>query len=811
MRPMQSTRRTEIKSVGRRSCALAFVLFCFFSVSAVCFGEGIREHLKVGTSNSLDYGGRNVFFNPAAIGFQKSLNGAGLFTSFTYGLNKVRASEFDFSLSYSLLGLGLERLATSAGQFTRFSFATGSQITPKFYSGLRFSFTNSEVTSLTGYNSLDFGLQYRPAKYLSVGLLWEALNQPQMNGSQQPSWVSLSATLRPIAMLDLVADVETPSNSFFQTLNYQFGVNVRILPGLQLHASYHKTNQFQFGVQASLGPAQYEVGSRPGTNDQSILAGVQYAYHKPFQSLWYPPTALKLEINGAIQEEPITASLFRQGRPSFLDVLRQLDKARTNPAVKLVFLDLRSFPLGYGAAEDLWEAIWAVRKAGKHVEAYLGNSGMKEYFIASAANEITINPSATLKFFGPTSSRYYFKGTLDKIGIKAELFAKGKYKSAPESFQKKKASNLSRKETLSRLREAHQILKKFVSLGRKKASADWDRWIEQGVFGAEEAVDQGLVDGLGDAAIAFENTKKRLFVRSNLSEMRETLSLPDRVSVVVASGDILASKSSLISWTGRSQVTPEKFSRHLKSAVADPRTKAIVIRISSPGGSILPSQQIASLIEHARKTKPVFVSMGDVAASGGYMIAAPAEKIFAQELSITGSIGVFLGKINFQGLYKKIDLNKEILGVSPFAGLFSEHRSLTKPEIRLLKKQLDHYYNYFVKYVATRRNLKPEEVEPNAQGRVLLGASALKAKLIDGNKGYLDTIRAAATRGGILEEPLEYRVIRSRGSLFSFLPGGGLIQDPVLKELGASQLVRELVRARGQSGLKYRSPVEGLE
>src|SRR5262249_40561148 len=159
--------------------------------------------------------------------------------------------------------------------------------------------------------------------------------------------------------------------------------------------------------------------------------------------------------------------------------------------------------------------------------------------------------------------------------------------------------------------------------------------------------------------------------------------------------------------------------------------KAIVLRVSSPGGEVLASDEIAGIIERARKQKPVVVSMGDVAASGGYLISAPADRIFLEPMTVTGSIGVFLGKFNLAGLLKKIELQKEVLSYAPHAGLFSEDRPLTNEGREILTRRLNQYYDSFVSFVAKSRGIPKEDAEAAAKGRVWLGEQARNLKLAD--------------------------------------------------------------------------------
>ncbi|MCB9253699.1 MAG: S49 family peptidase [Bdellovibrionaceae bacterium] len=234
------------------------------------------------------------------------------------------------------------------------------------------------------------------------------------------------------------------------------------------------------------------------------------------------------------------------------------------------------------------------------------------------------------------------------------------------------------------------------------------------MFSPEEAKEWQLVDAID----TFPDRKESLnaIFTENVQVMKDSIALQPRIAVIVASGDILQGRSALLSFAGSPQITYKKMETFFESALADPLTQAIVFRVSSPGGEILPSRQIASLIERAKKKKPVIVSMGDYAASGGYMISAPANEIFASPTTLTGSIGVFLGKVNLSKLYQKIDLKKEILTDAPYADLYSRGSG---PGKKILSERLDQCYDSFVDLQPANNDNSPlKEANEEAQGPV---------------------------------------------------------------------------------------------
>ncbi len=772
------------------------------------------DSLEKMTSISNAYDSRSVFTNPAALGYQTELNGAPLLGSFTYAVNHNVDNEFSSSLALGNFGASVEHLGNPAGMFNRFGFGVGVPITPSWYVGARYRFTRADSVFVDKVNSWDLGIQWRPSQKVSFGLMGIQLNRPQVAGINWPARMVAGVTVRPVEKLELSADVETNSDNFAKQFSYQVTAGVELARGFQATVAYQRDQKFLFGLQLNLDRASiYSVG-QPAIDRQSITAGAQFST-KPYRTLLRPDSVLKMNVDGSLQESGTKGGLFRAERPTLLGLLEQLDRAGNDPSLKLVAIKLENFPLGMAAAQEVHEAILRLKEQGKRVDVFLSNSGMKEYIIASIATKILMEPTAELKFAGLRSERYYIKGTLDKIGIEGQFLAKGKYKSAPEMFTRREASEPSREETLQQLGEAERIIFETLAKSRNITKARWDALLNTALLDAEEAKSSGLVDVIGhmDAILKAE----ALSPRETLDVSSKRLALPKRIAVIVASGDILQKRIQLLSLAGESQVTPDKMKAHFREALSDPRTEAIVFRVSSPGGEVTASDEIASLVEAAeKKGVPVVISMGDVAASGGYMISAPGRKIFAQPLTITGSIGVFLGKFNLGELYKKIDLRKEIITHAPFAGLLTEDRAWTKEEREILWRRLSQYYEGFIKYVSKARKLSVAHVDEVAQGRVWLGSQAIKEKLVDELGGYHEAIEYAANEVSLKPGDYETWMIEDSRGLFEFFsPDDVLGKDPLssfASSVFSPSLVDEVkwVSRMKETPFLYLSPVRGL-
>lgn len=730
------------------------------------------QGIEYNTSLSQAYDARSLMVNPAALGFQTDLNGFNFALSNAYGLQQNLGDEFTTALSLGNFGFAVERQHQPLGAVNRYSLGAGLGLGPYWYAGIRYRFTGSDVALLNALHSVDLGLQVRPDRRLSVGFLATGVNREPVAGVRPSIQYGFSVTTRLVEELDLSADLYTPGDQFMQKMSAQVLAGWEFYRGAKLFAGFHTDRKYQVGLQISAGVLSVFSNGYTGPNDRALSAGINLS-HVPYKSAWMPKTAVKVEVDDRLGETAIRGGLLGKDKPSLWQLLDLLNRTAQNPFVELVSIRLEDFSLGFGAAEDLYDAIWKLRDAGKKVEIYLANADLKEYVIASAANRVILEPTAEIRFTGLRGQRYFFKGIFDKVGLEGEFFAKGEYKSAPEAFTRKDSTPLNRNETLRQLKVAENILTQMIGRGRKFTEREWKLCEKEALIGAAQAKELGLIDDIAHFESDFDKRSSGMIVRTEVRELSDKLALPRRVAIIVARGNILQNEVKLLSFAGENQITPARLSRRLKRAASDKYTDAVVLRVSSPGGEVVASDEIAAEVKKTNDIKPVVVTMGDVAASGGYFIAAPATKIFAQPLTITGSIGVFLGKFSFKELYKKIDLNKEVLTHSPYPGLLSEDRPWSDAEKKIMAKRLDEYYAGFVAYVAKHRNLKLEDAEKAAKGRAILGAEATGLKIVDSHTGYLDSVAEAAKLAGL--EPGEYvtYVVADGGGLFDLFGDEG--------------------------------------
>ena len=715
-----------------------------------------QESLQMGTSVSHFYEARSTFVNPAALAYQSQLNGTGLLSSFSWAWQSS-PNEFGVGLSWGNWGLGLER--------ERYSLASSLAFGPYLFGGTRIVWNGNRSPQL------DLGLQIRPNTWIAGGIL---ANQTQ---------TAVGLTLRPLESLMLQADFETPTEKPGSRWNTQLQALWELRTGLSILGGYANEKKTYVGFQLDLGRTSLFTVGQSQPAERAVVSHAQFAfYQKP--SAFEGAQALHLKIDGDLEERGEVRSFFSLGTDSFSEVLWKIKKCRENNSVKTIYLELESFPLGMGAASELFEALWKARQSGKKIHVSLGNARLKEYLIASVAHQIALAPSGSLELLGPKSERYYLKGTLERVGIEAEMVAKGAYKSAPEMFTQKKASEKSRENIFATLKEAEAELTEMIQRSGRISAPQWKKARELGVLSNLEALELKLIDRVADAPESFRQIADEHHMRSSLQEGSSRLALKPKIALVIAEGDIIQKKFKWLGLVGSSQITPEQVREQLEQVVNDPLIEAVVFRISSGGGDVLASQLIANQLKVLNSKKPVVISMGDVAASGGYFLSVPASSVYASPLTLTGSIGVFAGKPSFEALYKKIDLQKEILTLAPFPGLYDEARRWSLTDRAVIERQVNHYYKNFVDFVAVHRKLATTEVERFAQGRVWLGRKAQQLKLVDALGGPIEAFEKARDLAGLKD--FEIKIIYPKIPFFESLnPLSGVSQSvtPLLKEL----------------------------
>ncbi len=486
-------------------------------------------------------------------------------------------------------------------------------------------------------------------------------------------------------------------------------------------------------------------------------------------------SVLALRVAGSlpdyVPDDPLRRFLGNTDQ-SLSNLTQQFSKAKVDNRIKVILLDINMSSVGMGKAEEIRDAIADFRSSGKPVYAYLEYGTDKEYYIASACDKIYIAPPGELFINGFAADILFFRGSLDKLGIYPDMVQIGKYKTAVETFTRKDMSDANREFVNSLLDDLFNRYVDAIAKARNKSAADVRALIDDAPYSAAKAKELGLIDGAAyhdeiekelKARLGYKDSDELRMVKgSEYSEVEpETLGLDkgERIAVIYATGDIGSGKSN-DGPVGDQSIGSDTLSKAINDARDDKSIKAIVIRVDSPGGSGLASDIIWHAIESAKTKKPVVISMSDVAASGGYYIAAGANKIVAQPSTITGSIGVFAGKPVIKGFYDWLGISNEYVLRGKQAGMFRETEKFTPEERTKFEDLIKHtYYDDFVPKVAKGRNKTAEYIDSIAQGRVWTGAQGKERGLVDEFGGLDRAVEVAKDLAKIPKDKGVHRVI----------------------------------------------------
>jgi protease IV len=535
--------------------------------------------------------------------------------------------------------------------------------------------------------------------------------------------------------------------------------------------------------------------------------------------------ALVVRPSGAIVEQlsgqPIERVLNEaqgEGTPQTLlwDLTTAIRAAASDQRIVVLVIDTDDMgSAGQAKLEELAAAIGAFRHSGKRIIAHGTYFLQSQYYLASQADEVYLDPFGFVLLDGYDRYRMFFKDALDKLSIDMHLFRAGKFKSAAETFTRRDMSPEDREESDAYLQALWRGYRTAVSSARNlkaEAIAQYANSYVGAVAAAggdtaKVAKDSGLVSGLKTQQeiedqlidLAGADSAGKSYRRVSVADYLRATHAEDKqrgkgqaIGVVVASGEILDGKQP------PGTIGGESTAQLLREARQDDDIRAVVLRVDSPGGSVLASEQIYREVQALKKDgKPVVVSMSDVAASGGYYIAAAADQIIASPNTITGSIGVFAGIPTFSRSLAKLGINVDGVGTTPLSGATQLDRPMSPDAGRLIQITVDHAYEEFLARVAKGRGKTREAIDAIAQGRVWSGMDARRQGLVDRLGGYDDAVVEAAARaglkGGYGVRRIEPELSWAQQLLFQIRSSGERILERIgLARSGAAQLVQRL-------------------
>ena len=539
-------------------------------------------------------------------------------------------------------------------------------------------------------------------------------------------------------------------------------------------------------------------------------------------------TILKIILNGTIIEREkenifkgfgTLSSLSGEGGLGLNSLVEKLNFAKNDTKIKGIYLVFKNIDAGFASLQELRNALSDFKKSGKFIYSYAENYSQKEYFLASVSNKIILNPQGNIDWKGLSMNLMFFKNAFDKLDLDVQVFRHGKFKSAVEPFLLNKMSQANRYQSEIFLNSIWNSMLTEISKDRKISVKQLNLLANGLQIQFPEDALINMIDALAYEDEVLLELKKKVGIKENEKTQFITLEKyklnnvfnskinNTKIAVIYANGSISSGNGN------DNEIGSDRIARAIKEARLDDKVKAIVLRVNSPGGSALASDVIWREVYLSKKSKPMIVSMGDLAASGGYYISCAADKIFAQPNTITGSIGVFGVIPNLQKMLEnKLGITIDTVNTNKYSDIASGLRSVNDFEYRYIQNGVEKVYDTFTRRVSEGRKMKQSDVDSLGQGRVWSGIDALKINLVDEIGGLKDAIAYAAKKANLQE----YKLIELPKLINQFDEILGQKETEletriVKKQLGLSYLYfKQLQQVSNLNGIQARLPFEIL-
>jgi protease IV len=707
--------------------------------------------------------------NPAGIGFA-NLMGIEYIHSFTDSTYKGD----DAILLTSQSGFfAIEWLKHGDNIFRRkFTFGLGDALMPNLYGGFSYSWFAGSDKFYKGRKDWKFGLLYHPRPFASLGLVVDRINEPKFNGVKSKRLYQPGLAIRPLGdKLTISCDARWIESSKLSKLQGNFRLAIGPFKGISLVSDYQTEGQWRFGI--SFDFQQTRIGTQGRMLKKQDYSGGNFFIEQSatrFNAGAGPGKIGDISLNGDITEEPRQKLILGTNKKSFFDIVSVIRSGADDPRISGLLLKLDDVKLDFATAQELRGALSEYRNNGKKVTVFMIQGGNLSYYLASVCDQIFMDPTGLLELKGLSATMQFYKGTLDKLGIKAEIVRTGPHKTYGDTFTDTTMSDAAREQINWLLDDLYQQFVDGISKSRNITAERVNELIDAGPYTAQGAFKAGLIDGLKHYdELVDEDQDKMHFSHTDIihfysiDDYNPRWSDPKKLAIVYADGSIMQGKSGFSLLQGKT-VGSSTLAVALKKIRNDNSIKGVIFRVNSPGGDVFASEEIYHQLELFKGKKPVIVSMGGVAASGGYYISCPGDEIMASPGTITGSIGVVMGKPDLSGLYSKIGINNETINRGLHADIRSTMRPSTPDEMALVEKMLREYYHDFINKVSTWRKLDPDSVDAIGEGRVWTGNQAKEIGLVDTFGGIWDAVQEVSHRANIKpDDKLEIEIYPAYG------------------------------------------------
>lgn len=635
------------------------------------------------------------------------------------------------------------------------------------------------LAALGGGQKIKLGMSYRYFKegpgYLNKRHLWNAalliqhrenvsyggraenLNRGRIDGEKSDIRFVYGAAARFYRDLVTVSfEVDMTQKENLNAADFRTGIEVRPMPGMYLYADFDNHSRVNLGFRLNFGSSyagHYHNFDRDFKSYRSVTYVGSVSGKQPSLTKLRSKT-LVVGLDGELPENR-KIPMFGKRPLKYFDYIEGIYRAADDDEISNLFLDIGELKCGMGKVEELTEAVRYFRARGKPTMAYLGTPNNLGYLLASSTDRIAIPPVSLFNLIGLRASLMTIKGLMDKVGIEAEIERVDEYKTAPERFIFDRPTEPNRQQVNRILDNLYAEMVETIA-GHREMSADSVReLIDKGPLASVEAVECGLVDDTSyqddalkeylngnDPDIPLLSPKISLYSYVNRAVYHDRWGEQPHLALIIADGSISSGKSG-----GR--VGDFEMLSAIKKARRDRRVKGVVLRVNSPGGSALAADLIWHEIVKTAEKKPVVVSMGNVAASGGYYISCIDGDIFVGRCTVTGSIGVYGGKANIDELLDKIGIYTETYSRGRNAAVYSLYEPFTEDQRRQLKDLLRLFYRQFTEVVGSARGITPDSVNALGRGQVWTGNEAVANGLADHIGGLYQAILALSVECGI--------------------------------------------------------------
>ena len=717
---------------------------------------------------------------------------------------------FGFFTRIGSLGFGMVQTTVNGKTIDEYRISKGFG-SRKFSLGVGYGWSNGALGS---FNRLDdmmyFGALYRPNQYFSLGI------QQSFSGSDKQSVFDLA--IRPLKnhLLALYADFAMFSDQNISEGQWSAGLSWEVLDGIRINARYFDTKDLKLGIDFSLGGVGFSSATyfdkdfeNHGGNIYTIRSGEMD--RNIFRQFDPGVDYLKISLSGTMKYQKSSLwGFFSENTNTLYSTLKMIDVAKKDNTIGGLIINTTDMAINMEMVWELREKLKDFKSSGKKVVIYIERAGLSIYHLASVADKIIIDPMGQMSLPGYILGGSYYKNLMEKLGVGIEEFRYFKYKSAVESYSRENMSEGDREQRQAVIDAWYVNTRKDVCEGRGFTEEEFDEIIDGSMlYLSETALEKNMVDTIGRWNSIDE------IVRNMMPDVGHIVSYDKIDPAQFATDDYWGEpkKIAVIYAVGvcamNSGINARALVNSVKSAATDPEIEAIVLRVDSPGGDAMASDYIAEIVRKYKKNKPIIVSQGFVAASGGYWLSMDADKIVSSPYSITGSIGVIGMWMYDKGIKEDLGISTDFVKVGkyadlgfsfslPYIGIGLPDRNLTEDELAQKEKNIKALYGDFVTKVAEGRNLDEDSVKAIAQGRIWSGSDGKEIGLVDEIGGLTYAIDLAKDMAGIEEDEKVWvyqYYIRGEMSLLPMLMS--FFVDPGIQESSEFKMTEFLLENNG--------------